>query len=75
MTKAFQASTSVLSFMVVIATWISWPACRRLIAWHGLAGNPGYRLAGSTSAVWRLLRAFRDLARPDQTGLRILPGT
>jgi hypothetical protein len=45
-------------------------AARSLIAWHGLAGNPGYRLAGSTSAVWRLLWAFRNLARPDQVDLR-----
>ena len=46
---------------------------QRLIAWHGLAGNPGYRLVGRTSAVWRLLGTFRNLARPDQADLRIFP--
>ena len=43
------------------------------VAWPG--GQPRLPAGGGRSAVWRLLGAFRDLARPDQAGLRIFPGT
>jgi hypothetical protein len=73
---------AALRALPVSAAWpvggrAAWPAglAAGLIAWHGLAGFPGYRLAGSRSAVWRLPASesagFRDLARPDLADLRL----